>query len=148
MWLKQWDSCVFGSEIKSTTDDVLSSLKRHTSVAQHQKVSNRGYFGKNRESRFSEENFKVHNNLDQGNHDSKNIQELWNKKHKVSGPPEQKVSCSICLKQHTFGLEIIIYYGFLSLELHLNFVELYWYFSHYTYIFLLKVVSTATSLSL
>ncbi|KAM7462045.1 hypothetical protein LguiA_030166 [Lonicera macranthoides] len=91
LWLKQWDSCVFGSEIKSTTDDVLSSLKRHTSVAQHQKVSNRGYFGKNRESRFGEEKFKSHNNLDQGNNDSKNIQELWNKKHKVSGPPEQKI---------------------------------------------------------
>lgn len=124
LWLKQWDSCVFGSEIKSTTDDVLSSLKRHTSVAQHQKVSNRGYFGKNRESRFREEKFKAHNNLDQGNNDSNNIQELWNKKHKVSGPPEQKVSCNICLKQHPFGLEIIRYHGFLSLELHLSFVDL------------------------
>ena len=37
LWLKQWDSCVFGSHIRTTSDDVLSALRRHCSVVQHQK---------------------------------------------------------------------------------------------------------------
>ncbi|ONI20120.1 hypothetical protein PRUPE_3G316000 [Prunus persica] len=39
LWLKQWDPCVFGSEIKSTSDDVLSALRRHSSITQHKKLS-------------------------------------------------------------------------------------------------------------
>ncbi|XP_059632203.1 uncharacterized protein LOC132274873 [Cornus florida] len=94
LWLKQWDSCVFGSEIRTTTDDVLNSLRRHSSVAQHQKLSGRNFFGKNRENReprLHEETSKVHNYLDQENNDSKGIQESWSKKLKGSGPPEQKI---------------------------------------------------------
>ena len=92
LWLKQWDSCVFGSEIRTTSDDVFSSLRRHSSVAQHQKFSNRSFSGKNREFKLSKETFKVQNGLDLENNDSKGIPELWNKKANGSGPPEQKVS--------------------------------------------------------
>ncbi|KAK2971059.1 hypothetical protein RJ640_003251 [Escallonia rubra] len=91
LWLKQWDSCVFGSEIKSTTDDVLSSLRIHSSVAQHQKFSSRSYFGRNREPSLSKANFKVYDNVNQQNSHLKRMQDLLNKKHKVSGPPEQKI---------------------------------------------------------
>lgn len=102
MWLKQWDSCVFGTEIKSTTEDVLSSLRRHTSVAQHQKNSSRNYFGKNREPQLGREAFREYNNLDKENNDSKGNHELWNKNHKGSGPLEQKVSYNICFKKASF----------------------------------------------
>ncbi|PSS24093.1 Chromosome transmission fidelity protein [Actinidia chinensis var. chinensis] len=91
LWLKQWDSCVFGSEIRTTSDDVFSSLRRHSSVAQHQKFSNRSFSGKNREFKLSKETFKVQNGLDLENNDSKGIPELWNKKANGSGPPEQKI---------------------------------------------------------
>ncbi|KAK3019198.1 hypothetical protein RJ639_002970 [Escallonia herrerae] len=91
LWLKQWDSCVFGSEIKSTTDDILSSLRIHSSVAQHKKFSSRSYFGRNREPSLSKANFKVYNNVNQQNSHLKRMQDLLNKKHKVSGPPEQKI---------------------------------------------------------
>ncbi|KAK3025456.1 hypothetical protein RJ639_041342, partial [Escallonia herrerae] len=91
LWLKQWDSCVFGSEIKSTTDDVLSSLRIHSSVAQHQKISSKSYFGRNREPSLSKANFKVYDNVNQQNSHLKRVQDLLNKKHKVSGPPEQKI---------------------------------------------------------
>ncbi|XP_078429313.1 P-loop containing nucleoside triphosphate hydrolases superfamily protein [Wolffia australiana] len=37
LWLKQWDSCVFGSHIRATSDGVLSALRRHSTVAQHKK---------------------------------------------------------------------------------------------------------------
>ncbi|KAL8122027.1 uncharacterized protein LOC141659384 [Apium graveolens] len=90
LWLKQWDSCVFGSEIKTTTEDVLSSLRRHTSVAQHQK-SNKSYFGKNQESWQNRETFREYKKPDQENNDSKGSQDLWNKNRKGYGTPEQKI---------------------------------------------------------
>lgn len=90
MWLKQWDSCVFGVEIKSTTDDVLSSLKRHSSVIQHPRRSSRSSFGNTREP--SIDNERAHNDLHTENNDSNGIKDLWDKKHRQGGPPEQKVS--------------------------------------------------------
>ncbi|GAA0156401.1 hydrolase [Lithospermum erythrorhizon] len=86
MWLKQWDSCVFGSEIKSTTDDVLSSLRRHSSGVQQSKLSGRSSFRSNRENRFGKGTPR-----DQNNHGSKDVQEPWDTKRKQSGPPEQKI---------------------------------------------------------
>ncbi|CAL5347593.1 unnamed protein product [Camellia sinensis] len=90
LWLKQWDSCVFGSEIRTTGDEVLSSLRRHSLVAQHQKLSDRN-FSRNFAGRFSKETFKGYNGLNQENNDCKAIPELWNKKAKCSGPPERKI---------------------------------------------------------
>lgn len=102
MWLKQWDSCVFGSEIKTTTEDVLSSLRRHTSVAQHQKA-NKSYFGKNKETWQNKENFREYKMLDQENNDSKGTQDLANRNRKGYATPEQKVGYSICFKQALVG---------------------------------------------
>lgn len=92
LWLKRWDSCVFGSEVKSTLDDVLSALRRYSSGSQHSKQSTKSFFGKNRESRFSKDIQRVHGELDKNNNISQGIQEAWDKGHKSSGPPEQKVS--------------------------------------------------------
>ncbi|KAL3828358.1 hypothetical protein ACJIZ3_017160 [Penstemon smallii] len=90
LWLKQWDSCVFGSEIKSTTDDVLSSLKRHSLGSHHSKQSVKSYFGNKRESRFGRDAQRTHNELDKENI-SHGIQETGDKKRKSFGPPEQKI---------------------------------------------------------
>ncbi|KAL7177426.1 hypothetical protein ACSBR2_030732 [Camellia fascicularis] len=90
LWLKQWDYCVFGSEIRTTGDEVLSSLRRHSLVAQHQKLSDRN-FSRNFAGRSSKETFKGYNGLNQENNDCKAIPELWNKKAKCSGPPERKI---------------------------------------------------------
>ncbi|GFP94340.1 chromosome transmission fidelity protein 18 homolog [Phtheirospermum japonicum] len=94
LWLKQWDSCVFGSEIKSTTDDVLSSLRRHSSVSQHSKQFTKSYFGNNRETRLSRDTntMRTHNRFDNENNVFQDIQEIWSKRDKSSGPPEPKVS--------------------------------------------------------
>ncbi|XP_027767712.1 chromosome transmission fidelity protein 18 homolog [Solanum pennellii] len=89
MWLKQWDSCVFGVEIKSTTDDVLSSLKRHSLAVQHPRRSSKSSFGNSRGPRIDNEN--AHNDLHTENSDSDRIMDLWDKKHRKSGPPEQKI---------------------------------------------------------
>ncbi|KAK6145830.1 hypothetical protein DH2020_019699 [Rehmannia glutinosa] len=91
LWLKQWDSCVFGSEIKSTTEDVLSALRRHSSGSQHSKQSTKSYFGSNRETRLGRDTLRAHNGLDKENNISQGIQEIWDTRHKSSGPPEQKI---------------------------------------------------------
>lgn len=47
LWLKQWDSLVFGSYVRATSDDVLSALRMHSSVTQSSKfASNRSFFSK------------------------------------------------------------------------------------------------------
>lgn len=98
LWLKQWDSCVFGSEVRSTSNEVLSALRRHLSVGQNQKFSNSNFLRKNRGPRWNKENFRLSNDFekkstdfDQINSNSKVVQDLWNKKSRSTGPPEQKV---------------------------------------------------------
>ncbi|KAI3743117.1 hypothetical protein L1987_60820 [Smallanthus sonchifolius] len=91
MWLKQWDSSVFGAELKSTTDDVLSALKRHSSVSQHKKNSSKNFFGRNKEFVSNRETFGENNHFNKEKYGSHAIQELHNKKSKESGPPEQKI---------------------------------------------------------
>ncbi|XP_071720190.1 uncharacterized protein [Rutidosis leptorrhynchoides] len=91
LWLKQWDSSIFGSELKSTTDDVLSALKRHSSVSQFKKVSSKSSFGRNKDFVSRNETFGEHNHFDKDKYDSHGTQELHNKKNKDSGPPEQKI---------------------------------------------------------
>lgn len=103
LWLKQWDSCVFGSEIKSTTDDVLTSLKRHSTGSQHFKQSVKSY-SRNynyRETRLNRDTQKDQKELDNESKTSLGIQEIWDKKHKSSGPPEQKVIYVIYILLHS-----------------------------------------------
>lgn len=99
MWLKQWDSSVYGSEIKSTEDHVLSALRRHSSV-KRPKYSASKTFGTNRESMFSKDGANNYPFEENGN--SKDIKDLGDKKGRQSGPPEQKVSYLICLEKHLF----------------------------------------------
>ncbi|XP_044484210.1 chromosome transmission fidelity protein 18 homolog isoform X2 [Mangifera indica] len=91
LWLKQWDSCVFGSEVRSTSDDVLSALRRHSSIAHHKKITFPNFSRKFRGQRWSEGSFRHSNNLELENSNSKGIQDLWNKHTRLSGPPEQKI---------------------------------------------------------
>lgn len=91
LWLKQWDSCVFGSEVRSTSSEVLSALRRHSSSAQHQKFFRSNFQMNSRGPRWNKENFKQSNDLDNNTGNSKGIQDLWNKKSRSTGPPEQKV---------------------------------------------------------
>ncbi|XP_010241140.1 PREDICTED: chromosome transmission fidelity protein 18 homolog [Nelumbo nucifera] len=91
LWLKQWDSCVFGSEIRSTTDDVLSALRRHSSRTQQKKPSNMVPNGKNKGFHLSNRTFKHLNHLEGENTNLEDIREFWNKKSRFNGPPEQKV---------------------------------------------------------
>ncbi|KAG1337747.1 chromosome transmission fidelity protein 18 [Cocos nucifera] len=90
LWLKQWDSSVFGSQIRATTDDVLSALRRHSSV-QHQKFSNPKFFGKKWGAPFSNQNFKSSDVFDGENNNLKVVSELSSRKSPVNHPPEQKV---------------------------------------------------------
>lgn len=92
--MKQWDSCVFGSGIRTTTDEVLSSLRRHSTIAQHQKLAGRSFSRNNRDHTLSKGNFEVNNGLGLESNDAKGIPESWDKKTKGSGPagqPERKV---------------------------------------------------------
>ncbi|KAK9160494.1 hypothetical protein Syun_006835 [Stephania yunnanensis] len=91
LWLKQWDSCVFRSEIRSTTDDVLSSLRRHSSVSQHQKLSNKSFFSTGRKIPFAGGGFKPSDNLEQEANNLKSIPDLLNKKSRGAGPPDHKI---------------------------------------------------------
>ncbi|XP_062109092.1 uncharacterized protein LOC133819774 [Humulus lupulus] len=92
LWLKQWDSCVYGSEVRSTSTEVLSALRRHSTVGQHQKFSGSNFSRNNRGSRWNKENFKQSDDLDNKNDDSVAAQDLWNKKSRcTTGPPEQKI---------------------------------------------------------
>ncbi|KAF7131899.1 hypothetical protein RHSIM_Rhsim09G0051800 [Rhododendron simsii] len=94
LWLKQWDSCVFGSGIRTTTDEVLSSLRRHSTIAQHQKLAGRSFSRNNRDHTLSKGNFEVNNGLGLESNDAKGIPESWDKKTKGSGPagqPERKI---------------------------------------------------------
>lgn len=92
LWLKQWDSCVFGSEIRRTTDDVLSALRRHSSVSHHKKFANASYIW----SSWSKEGSGHLPNLETKDSNSKWNQESW-RNSRTTGPPEHKV---IPLKQN------------------------------------------------
>ncbi|KAH7521831.1 hypothetical protein FEM48_Zijuj07G0073800 [Ziziphus jujuba var. spinosa] len=91
LWLKQWDSCVYGSEVRSTPDDVLSALRRHSSISQHRKSLDSNFPRKNRGSRWNKEDFSHSNALDHKDSGAKGVQDLWNKKSRSTGPPEQKI---------------------------------------------------------
>ncbi|KAF7837327.1 chromosome transmission fidelity protein 18-like protein [Senna tora] len=90
LWLKQWDSSVFGSEIRSTSDEVLSALKRHSTVAHHQKPLDSKFSRMKRGPKWSNNTYRHSKSMDEtGN--SNSIQDILNKKSKHIGPPEQKI---------------------------------------------------------
>ncbi|KAF8106505.1 hypothetical protein N665_0139s0094 [Sinapis alba] len=90
LWLKQWDASVFGSEIRSTTDEVLSALKRH-STPSHRQKSDSAFTRKNQFNRWSKESSSFPRNSDVGNSKATDNDDLRNKKSKLIGPPEQKI---------------------------------------------------------
>ncbi|XP_042518071.1 chromosome transmission fidelity protein 18 homolog [Macadamia integrifolia] len=91
LWLKQWDSCVFGSEIRNTTDDVLSALRRHSVRSQNKTYSDMSSFGKKKGFPLSYQTLGHSNNVFKENDKLEGIQELWNKKSRTTSPLEQKV---------------------------------------------------------
>ncbi|KAL5702496.1 hypothetical protein ACHQM5_027709 [Ranunculus cassubicifolius] len=91
LWLKQWDSSVFGSDIRSTDKDVLSALKRHSSVTPQRKVSDTSFTSKTRRAPFTSFNPSHSNNFTRDSSIAEGISGLWNKKSGDIGPPENKV---------------------------------------------------------
>ncbi|CAH8282997.1 unnamed protein product [Eruca vesicaria subsp. sativa] len=90
LWLKQWDASVFGSEIRSTTDEVLSALKRH-STPSHRQKSDSAFTRKKEFNRWNKERSTYPTNSDVSNSDTTDNHDLLNKKSKLVGPPEQKI---------------------------------------------------------
>ncbi|MED6218397.1 hypothetical protein PIB30_026360 [Stylosanthes scabra] len=99
LWLKQWDSVVFGSEIRSTSDDVLSALKRHSSVAhnhrhssvaQNQRPFNSKFSRINRGNKWSSGRYKNSRSMDESGN-SKGNEDILNTRTTNVGPPEQKI---------------------------------------------------------
>uniref|UniRef100_A0A0D9VS94 AAA+ ATPase domain-containing protein n=1 Tax=Leersia perrieri TaxID=77586 RepID=A0A0D9VS94_9ORYZ len=87
LWLKQWDSCVFGSHIRATSDDVLSSLRRHSSAIQ-KNSSNRHFFSKSKGGHVMSQD-----NMLQNAHgsNSEDLTSSFNKRSLTDNAPEQKV---------------------------------------------------------
>ncbi|CAN6295659.1 unnamed protein product [Urochloa humidicola] len=83
LWLKQWDSCVFGSHIRATCDDVLSALRRHSSTIQ-KNANNKNFFSKNKGG-------PVDMPLNVPNSNSEGLDGSFSKKSSVDNTPEQKV---------------------------------------------------------
>ena len=93
-WLKQWDSTVFGTDIRNTGDEVLSALRRHSSLPHNQKVSGTNFMRKSWGHR-STENYKGHSAvIEQEHNKAKGVPGLQNKKLNGLGIPDQKVSIS------------------------------------------------------
>ncbi|XP_061362875.1 uncharacterized protein LOC133306562 [Gastrolobium bilobum] len=90
LWLKQWDSVVFGSEIRRTSDDVFSALKRHSSIAQNQKPFYSKFPRINRGPKWSSGRYINSKSMDESGN-SKSVQDTWNMKSRNTGPPEEKI---------------------------------------------------------
>lgn len=95
LWLKQWDSCVFGAEIRSTSDDVLSALRRHSTTQYQRSFDSK--FSNSKGYRWKNGSYRKSANSGNGNDELKGIQGLLDKKSRVTGPPEQKVTTVFCL---------------------------------------------------
>ncbi|CAL5206759.1 unnamed protein product [Lathyrus oleraceus] len=103
LWLKQWDSTVFGSEIRSTSEDVLSALKRHSSISHSQKPLGSGFprtkgghvWSNNRytNSRSMEgsNNRYTNSRSMEGSDNSMSSQDTHNTMTRHIGAPEQKI---------------------------------------------------------
>ncbi|KAL9240121.1 hypothetical protein vseg_014378 [Gypsophila vaccaria] len=92
LWLKHWDSKVFGATIRNTEDEVLSALKRHSSVPHHQKHSDSASFNrKSRGSTFGKNYMGQSYTVEHTDTRFKGHELPLNKKQLGSGPPEQKI---------------------------------------------------------
>ncbi|KQK22437.1 chromosome transmission fidelity protein 18 homolog [Brachypodium distachyon] len=87
LWLKQWDSCVFGSHIRATSDDTLSALRRHSCAIQ-KNSSNRSFLSKSRAG-YAMGQDSMPQNAPGSN--SENPRSTFNKRSSVDNAPEQKV---------------------------------------------------------
>ncbi|XP_062210694.1 uncharacterized protein LOC133912120 [Phragmites australis] len=87
LWLKQWDSCVFGSHIRSTSDDVLSALRRHSSTIQ-KNASNKKFFSKSKGGHVMSQDDMP---LNATSSNSEDLGSSFSKTSSVGNTPEQKV---------------------------------------------------------
>ncbi|XBH56961.1 hypothetical protein VPH35_078664 [Triticum aestivum] len=87
LWLKQWDSCVFGSHIRGTSDDTLSALRRHFCTIQ-KNSSSRSFFSKSRGAYVMGQDNMPQNTPGSNSEDLKST---FHKKPSVDNAPEQKV---------------------------------------------------------
>lgn len=83
LWLKQWDSCVFGSHIRATCDDVLSALRRHSSTIQ-KNANNKNFFSKTKGG-------PVDMPLNAPSSNPEGLGGSFSKRSPVDSTPEQKV---------------------------------------------------------
>ncbi|KAH9620440.1 hypothetical protein KSS87_004132 [Heliosperma pusillum] len=90
-WLKHWDSKVFGADIRNTGDEVLSALKRHSSIPHHQKHSDTSSFRKYRGTTFVKNYMGYSSAVEHKDVRSNGNEAPPNKKINGSGLPEQKV---------------------------------------------------------
>ncbi|CAM0872425.1 unnamed protein product [Alopecurus aequalis] len=84
LWLKQWDSCVFGSHIRATSDDTLSALRRHSCAIQ----KNKSFFSKIKGGYVTKQDSIPQNETGSKSED---LRSNFNKKSSVDNAPEQKV---------------------------------------------------------
>ncbi|KAL3726756.1 hypothetical protein ACJRO7_031624 [Eucalyptus globulus] len=91
LWLKQWDSCVFGSEIRSTTDEVLLALRRHFIHSQQRKYSGLNTVKSSRWKRWTKESFEDPHKSGHKDAEVKGTSDTCSKSSRLTGPPEQKV---------------------------------------------------------
>ncbi|GMH31224.1 hypothetical protein Nepgr_033067 [Nepenthes gracilis] len=91
LWLKQWDSTVFGCDVRSTAEEVLSALRRHSSASYHQRRSDMGSLWKSKVSRSSEKYFGRSTQLDQVSIGPNGTQGLQRRMLSGTGSPQQKV---------------------------------------------------------
>lgn len=99
LWLKQWDSCVFGSHIRATCDDVLSALRRHSSTIQ-KNANHKNFFPKSKGG-------SVDMPLNAPNSNSEGLGGSFSKKSSFDNTPEQKVGLSlVCCEQQLFTKDI------------------------------------------
>lgn len=95
LWLKQWDSIVFGSHIRATGDDVLSALRRHSSTIQ-KNASNRNFFSKSKGGPVASQDGTP---LNAQSSNPEGLGVSFSKKSSVDNAPEQKVGqycCVVC----------------------------------------------------
>ncbi|GJN08363.1 hypothetical protein PR202_ga26274 [Eleusine coracana subsp. coracana] len=87
LWIKQWDSCVFGSHIRATSGDVLSALRRHSSTVQ-KNSSSRNFFYKGKGGTATSQNDMP---LNASNGNPEGSVSSFSKRPSADNTPEQKV---------------------------------------------------------
>lgn len=90
-WLKQWDAAVFGNGIRNTEDEVLSALRRHSSLPFHQKHSSACFLGKSRGPRSAGNYTRSSSMLEHEKNRPNGTDASQNKVQNGSGTPDQKV---------------------------------------------------------